>query len=76
MARVLLFGRLADAAGWRERSVDAPTTVGALRAALAQGTPEIAAATTRAALNHEMVTDAATVAPGDEVAFMPPLSGG
>ena len=35
MARVLLFGRLADIAGWRERSLDpSPATIFALRALL------------------------------------------
>jgi len=32
--------------------------------------------TVRAAINHELVDNLATIKPGDEVAFFPPVTGG
>jgi molybdopterin synthase sulfur carrier subunit len=40
VARVLLFGRLADQAGWRDRTVEA-TSLAALRHALAVDDPDL-----------------------------------
>lgn len=79
MARVLLFGRLAEVAGWRQREVALPAsvqTVGALRAYLAETHPEIGAASTRAAVNRHVAGENDPVADADEIAFMPPMSGG
>jgi sulfur-carrier protein len=54
--------------------------VAALRAELvAKGEPYASALGNlrlRAAVNHAMVTDEATVSDGDEVAFFPPVTGG
>ncbi len=72
--RVLFFGRVSDTFG-PEREVDldpAGVTVSTLRGAL--GVEALAGA--RAAVNREIVTDDATVRPGDEVAFFSALSGG
>ena len=42
MIRVLLFGRLRDVAGWRERTLNAPPpTLSALRAQLAKDDPAL-----------------------------------
>jgi molybdopterin converting factor subunit 1 len=80
---VLLFGRLKDAFG--AASVAMPEGVGTaaeLRAMLAAENPDLAdtilAKTVRIAVNHEMVTDEAEtrISAGDEVALLPPLSGG
>jgi len=79
MARVLLFGRLADQAGWRERSVDA-SSLAALRAALALDDPDLAQAVAgpgvQVAVDKAIVRGEATLAAGTEVAFLPPMSGG
>ncbi|CAN5187189.1 molybdopterin converting factor subunit 1 [soil metagenome] len=78
MARVLLFGRLADVAGWRERSSNAPTLAG-LRAELG-GDPLLAEALAgrgvQAAVDQTLVRGDAPLTAASEVAFLPPMSGG
>jgi molybdopterin converting factor small subunit len=80
---VLLFGRLKDAFG--SPSIPLPpgaTTAAALRATLADQNPDLAemlrAKTVRIAVNQELVTDEAgtRISPTDEIALLPPLSGG
>jgi len=79
MARVLLFGRLADQAGWRDRSVDA-SSLAALRAALAADDPDLAEALVgpgvQVAVDKAIVRGEASLAAATEVAFLPPMSGG
>lgn len=77
MARVLMFGRLADAAGWRERTIDA-RSIATLRAALAAEAPRLGldAATVTVVVNDVMVRGDAAIGDADEVAFLPPVSGG
>ena len=80
MARVLLFGRLSDVAGWRERVVAAPGSIASLRASLAAEDAELGAALAgpgvQAAIDQVIVRGDAAIAPGAEVAFLPPMSGG
>ena len=81
MARVLLFGKLRDVAGWRERAVSpAPASLAALRALLALDDPDLAAALAgpgiQAVVNRQMVRGDHPLVAGDEVAFLPPMSGG
>jgi molybdopterin converting factor subunit 1 len=80
---VLLFGRLKDAFG--SASIPLPaaaTTAATLRATLADQNPDLAdmlrAKTVRIAVNQELVTDEAgtLISPSDEIALLPPLSGG
>jgi sulfur-carrier protein len=76
--RILLFGRLAETIG-REIDFDLPDggcTVAELRAALAKEHGGLAAASVRACIDHEIAPESALVLPGQEVAFVPPLSGG
>ncbi|MDR6626705.1 MoaD/ThiS family protein [Caulobacter segnis] len=79
MARVLLFGRLADQAGWRDRRIEAED-LAALRAALAAedaGLGEaLAAPGVQVAVDKVLVRGEAALAAGAEVAFLPPMSGG
>lgn len=79
MARVLLFGRLADQAGWRDRRIEAPD-LAALRAALAAEDARLgealAAPGVQVAVDKVLVRGEATLATGAEVAFLPPMSGG
>ena len=79
--RVLLFGRLADLAGWRERAFDpVPTTLSALRALLAAEDAALGAALcgkgVQVAIDKRVVRGEAALAAGAEVAFLPPMSGG
>jgi len=81
MVRVLLFGRLSDVAGWRERPLDpAPATLAALKALIVAGNPALAAALAapgvQAAVNRTLVRGDCPLGAGAEVAFMPAMSGG
>ncbi len=81
MARVLLFGRLSDIAGWRERLLDpAPESLFALKAMLAaedSGLGEaLDAKGVRAAVDKTLARGDMVLAAGVEVAFLPPMSGG
>ena len=73
--RVLFLGRLQDAAGCGEREVLAQPTVATL---IAGFEPELADALrsdkVRVAVNG--VLGASALVDGDEVAFLPPVSGG
>lgn len=79
MARVLLFGRLADVAGWRERMIEADS-LSALRAAMARGDEVLGEALAgpgiQAAVDKTIVRGDAALTPASEVAFLPPMSGG
>ena len=79
MARVLLFGKLADIAGWRERPV-AAATIAALTDLLAAEDPALGEALrgpgVQVALDQQLVRGDAALSDGSEVAFLPPMSGG
>ena len=79
MARVLLFGRLGDLAGWRERDVDSPF-LSVLRERLAGEDPALGEALAgpgvQVALDQVLVRGDAALNAGAEVAFLPPMSGG
>ena len=78
MPKLVFLGRLEDIAGHAERDVAA----GPLAEVLASLDPDLAAALTadriRLALNGTLVADRAAVVlhDGDELAFLPPVSGG
>ena len=79
--RVLLFGRLGDVAGWRERAFDpAPSTLSALKALIAAADPALGEALggkgVQAAVDRVLVRDDVALGAGAEVAFLPPMSGG
>lgn len=75
MLTVLFLGRLRDAAGAEQRTVDYRADVAAL---IDSFEPELATALrsgkVRVAVNGSF--GATTLADGDEVAFLPPVSGG
>jgi len=79
MARVLLFGRLSDVAGWRAREVESPS-VHALRDLLgaedARLGEALAAPGVQIALDQAIVRGDAALSLRSEVAFLPPMSGG
>jgi molybdopterin synthase sulfur carrier subunit len=81
MARVLLFGRLSDVAGWRERVLDpAPASLFALKALLSASDPALAEALdcrgVQMAVDKRLVRGDAVLSPDAEVAFLAPMSGG
>lgn len=78
--RVRLFAGLADIVGARTVEVDLQNgaTVGDLRAALARAYPAVAPfmSTLVCAVNEEYVPSDRHVSEGDDVALIPPVSGG
>ena len=73
--KVLFFGRL------RDGSPAGPVPTGirdveALRAWLGRDRPELLDASVRIAVNDEMILGNRPLGEGDEVAFLPPMSGG
>ncbi len=78
MPRVLLFGALADAAGWRERVIEGDT-VEALRLRLCEDerlAERLARPGLMTVVNRVVVRGDRAVEADDEVAFAPPVSGG
>ena len=79
MAQVLLFGRLADQAVWRDKAIEAGS-LAALRAAIAGDDPELAEALAgpgvQVAVDKALVRGEAALTAATEVAFLPPMSGG
>jgi molybdopterin synthase sulfur carrier subunit len=79
MARVLMFGRLADLAGWREQQIEVATVL-ALKAHLSGLDARLAEALNGAgvqvALDQVLLRGDAALNPASEVAFLPPMSGG
>lgn len=78
MARVLLFGRYADAAGWREREMEAVRLSELTRALQADAVLAEALARPggQVAVNEAIVRDDPELGPADEVAYLPAMSGG
>jgi len=80
MIRVLLFGRLAEIAGWRAREDVSAGSVRALQAALAGENPDLGKALqepgVRPVVNKALAHWDAPLAEGDEAAFLPVFSGG
>lgn len=84
MATILFFGRLRDAAGQSRRTVrlQQAVSLAAFRNLAVEGDAALeqalCAPSVRVAVNAVLVTDigACMVSPDDEVAFMPPFSGG
>jgi molybdopterin converting factor subunit 1 len=77
--RVLLFAGLAEACGQAVLEVpeaEVPATVGELEARLRASVPQLAGRPFRTAVNRRYASAAEPVAPGDEVALIPPVSGG
>ena len=80
MIEVLLFGAAADRAGTRrvQLAVERPTTLAELWRLLAERHPDLSSMrdTLAFAVNGEYAKMAEPVGPGDEVAVLPPVSGG
>jgi molybdopterin converting factor subunit 1 len=80
MIKVLLFGAAADRAGTRETElpVDDGVTLAEIWPLLAGRHPDLAPMrdTLAFAVNGEYARGDARVSPGDEVAVLPPVSGG
>jgi molybdopterin synthase sulfur carrier subunit len=81
MVRVLLFGKLRDVAGWREKTCDpAPATLSALKILICADDPALARALAapgvQAAVDRVLAREDSPINADSEVAFMPAMSGG
>jgi sulfur-carrier protein len=78
MAKLVWLGRLADLAGAPESEFDGDDWPAVLAAVPRPLAAEIAGARVRVALNGAVVADKAALSIGaeDELAFLPPVSGG
>ena len=79
MIRLVFLGKLADLAGGDALEFAGPRSWAELLAGLPVSLAEaVAAGSTKVALNGTLVADKAALiaAVGDEVAFLPPVSGG
>ena len=80
MGKVVMLGRLRDLAGWRERDMEIPETIDALVAALSRPDPALGEALrsgrVQIAVNKIVVRGDHPLSAQDEVAFLPPMSGG
>jgi molybdopterin converting factor subunit 1 len=80
LVKILLFARLRDIAGRTdlERQLPEPATAQTAWDVLAQEFPELAAynSTVSCAVNEEYARFTTALQDGDEVAFLPPVSGG
>jgi molybdopterin converting factor subunit 1 len=79
VARLLFFGRLRDSVGTGALTASLPDHVrdtNALRTWLGAEHPELLDASIRIAVNAELGPGDAAVADRDEIAFLPPMSGG
>ena len=83
MARILFFGKLADAAGGRSRDVQLEPdtqTIDDLVSVLSASEAALAAALTESSVRfivNEMIASRdAAISDADEIAFLPPVSGG
>ena len=77
--RLVFLGKLADLAGAREREVEAPLDWGALVEGLDGDLAEmVEGAKVKIAVNGTVIADKRTLLAqdGDEVALLPPVSGG
>lgn len=79
-ARVLFFGKLKELAGGAEQSVElrSGATIAELFERFATQKPELASfrSSVVASRNQEFAPWTTVLEPGDEIAFLPPVSGG
>jgi molybdopterin synthase sulfur carrier subunit len=79
MARILFLGRLQESVGMGALDLALPAGVRdaeGLRDWLGRDHPALREASVRIAVNAELSTGNPSVADGDEIAFLPPMSGG
>lgn len=82
MARLLFFGKLGDLAQTRTREfpLGAINTISALKTAITETDTSLGDAlndpSVRCAVNEELTRGDSSISDDDEIAFMPPVSGG
>ncbi len=74
--KIMFFGKLADIAGTKEMNLPDQYNVSALRSTLVDLYPQLSGLSFAVAVNRKTVTDQALLSAGDEIALLPPFSGG
>jgi molybdopterin converting factor small subunit len=74
--KVLFFGVLAEVTGTDSKIYNDVNSVSHLRAKIFDDFPEIVHYSYRVSVNNEIIDNDPILKDGDEVAFMPPFSGG
>jgi molybdopterin synthase sulfur carrier subunit len=73
---LLCFGQLAEALGWTQRQVPCPVDTDTLRTQLLESFPQLSTMRFTIAINRHIVHTNTGLEPGNQVALMPPFSGG
>jgi molybdopterin converting factor small subunit len=73
---LICFGQLAEALGWTARQLPCPDHTDALRMQLLESFPQLASMRFTVAVNRNIAHTNVPLKPGDQVALMPPFSGG
>jgi len=76
VVKILVFGKLADITGGKELEVGEVKDVTALRRLLENDFKEMNGLKYIVAVNKKVVTEGFPISAGDEVALLPPFSGG
>lgn len=79
MAKVVMLGRLRDQAGWREKTFEALSVEGIIRLLAAEDRSlgdALRGKGVQVAVNKAIARGDVALAASDEVAFLPPMSGG
>ncbi len=76
MIRVLFFGKLKEITGKREINIDNCRTLGALENFLFEKYPDLKKEVFWIALNQKIVDEDIELKDKDEIALLPPISGG
>ena len=73
---LLSFGQLSEQLGWSQRHMPCPDHTDALRAQLLDLFPQLASMRFTISVNRTIAHSNTLLKPGDQVALMPPFSGG
>jgi molybdopterin synthase sulfur carrier subunit len=73
---LLCFGQLVEAAGWTRMEMPCPADTDVLRAQLQEAFPQFSTMRFTIAVNKHIAHSNVSLKPGDQVALMPPFSGG
>lgn len=73
---LLCFGQLAEQLGWTQRPMPCPDNTDALRAQLLEQFPQLKSMRFTISVNRTIAHNNTPLRPGDQVALMPPFSGG
>jgi len=74
--KILYFGVLSEITGKSEENIDFSGTISKLQNKLSEMYPEFIRQRFQISINQEIVDEKQVVNPGDEIALLPPFTGG